>query len=107
MKNTNLMEVISHEQPQFNLNEMLLFSCNSDILQKYISYLVDSNKLLKIEMNDLKIKFNRIENEEIFNEINLKLNSHELKIEQISNSSHSQKFMDIDQKISKLQEAVL
>lgn len=101
------MEIQTQEKPKIDLKDILSFTLNSDNLQKYLDFFINTENILKKEVNDTKIRLDRVEeNQKITAEILFRLNVNEKKIDDIYKSINSfqSKFIEIDSKLSKIDE---
>ncbi len=101
------MELVTEKIPKINIKDIVIFTHNTDNLQKYIEYLIQANKVMFQEVSDLKIKTARLEEEQKkLPDILFRLSVNEKKTSDIYESINSfkLKFMDIDSKNKKFEE---
>lgn len=101
------MELLSEKIPKINIKDVVVFTHNTDNLQKYIEYLMQANKILLQEVSDLKIRTVRLEEEQKkLPDISFRLSVNEKKTSDIYESINSfkLKFMDIDKKNTQFEE---
>jgi len=84
------------------LNDLIKFSLNTDSLTTLFEFVLMNNKNTINDINDVKIRCSRIEEEQKkTEEIYIKLSSHERKISEILSTmySYNSRFMDMDSKL--------
>jgi len=104
------MELLTETIPNFEIKDLVIFTHNTDILQKYIEYLMTANKILIQEVSDLKIRTSRVEEEQKkLPDICFRLNVNERKITDIYESiNHFKlKFIEVDRKNAKFEEVMI
>jgi len=104
------MENTAQEKPKIDLKDILSFSLQTENLQKYLDFFINTDNFLKREVNDLKIRMDRVEeNQKVTAEIFFRLNVNEKKIDDIYKSinAHQAKFMDVDMKIARYEEVFI
>ncbi len=101
------MENLPPAMPKIELKDILSFNFHTENLQKYLDFFSKTDNFIKREVNDLKIRMDRVEeNQKLTAEIFFRLNVNEKKIDDIYRSINAfqAKFIDIDYKISQIDE---
>lgn len=101
------MEIEAQDKPKIELKDILAFTLNTDNLQKYLDFFINTDNYLKKEVNDTKIRLDRVEeNQKVTAEILFRLNVSEKKIDEIYKTMNSfqAKIMDFENKLSKIDE---
>lgn len=96
------MEIKINNNKSIKLNEMIKYSLNTDNLAAMFEFILDNSKNYLNEINDVKLRCTRIEDEQKKAEdFIFKLNTQERKISDIQSTiySYNTRFMDMDTKI--------
>jgi len=96
------MEIKINNHKSIKLNEIIKYTLNTDNLVAMFEFILDNNNNAFKEINDAKLRYTRIEDEQKkVEEILFKLNTQERKINDVQSTiySYNTRIMDIDTKI--------